>query len=143
MDLSADFTAPCAPERMFAEVSDLVHYPQWLTIVTRAVPDPEDPAVWSIDLRGRLGPLARSKRLRMVCTERVEGSSLRFERREIDGRSHSRWVLAAEVEAGPSDGETTLRMHLHYSGSLAGSLLERMLRDEIERSRPRLLARLV
>jgi hypothetical protein len=33
-------------------------------------------------------------------------------------------------------------MRLHYGGSFGGSLLERMIRDEIERCRPRLLERL-
>jgi hypothetical protein len=32
-------------------------------------------------------------------------------------------------------------MHLHYGGSLWGPVLERLLSDEIERSRPRLLER--
>jgi len=31
-------------------------------------------------------------------------------------------------------------VHLHYGGSLVGPLVERLLADEIARSRPRLLA---
>jgi hypothetical protein len=31
-------------------------------------------------------------------------------------------------------------MHLHYGGGLWGPVVERLLREEIERSRPRLLA---
>jgi hypothetical protein len=46
-------------------------------------------------------------------------------------------VLDARVEA---HGEgSRLTMHLHYGGGLFGPVLEKVLRDEIERSRPRLL----
>jgi len=46
-------------------------------------------------------------------------------------------VLAAEVTASGSGSRLT--MSLHYGGSFGGSVLERMLRNEMERSRPRLL----
>ncbi|HTN79309.1 MAG TPA: hypothetical protein VMK16_06530 [Acidimicrobiales bacterium] len=71
---------------------------------------------------------------------RTEASPSRavFERREADGRSHARWVLEASVT--PADEGSRLVMHLHYGGSLWGPVLERMLGDEIENSRPRLLA---
>ena len=91
-----------------------------------------------MDLRGQIGPLRRSKRLRMVRTRSWRPSSVRFERRELDGRSHSPWVLQADVRDGGSGGE--LEMRLHYGGNLWVPMLDRMLSDEIERSRPRLLA---
>ena len=130
--------APCPPDVLFAWVSDLGRYPEWLDIVPRAVPIDEGKA-WSVDLRGRLGPFARSKRLRMertVCDE--PSGRVRFERVEHDGRSHSPWVLTADVSE-TSDG-SRLTMHLHYGGGLFGPVIERLLSDEIERSRPRLLA---
>ena len=135
--MTAELDAPCPPEVLFGWVSDLGRYPQWLDIVPRAVPI-ED-GVWSVDLRGRLGPFARSKRLRMertVCDEAA--GRARFERAERDGRSHSPWVLTAEV-AATEDG-SRLTMRLHYGGGLFGPVVERLLSDEIERSRPRLLA---
>lgn len=141
MDVTTDFVAPCPPGRLFEEIRDLATYPQWLGIVDRAVPDPDHADVWSVDLRGRLGPLARSKRLRMERTAEEPGRSVRFERCELDGRSHSAWVLEATVEPGPEPDESALRMRLHYGGSFGGALLERMVRDEIERSRPRLTDR--
>lgn len=149
MDVTADLTAPCAPDRLFAEVDDLSAYPAWLGIVPRAEPvdaaDGDPGPAWSVELRGRLGPLARSKRLRMVRTDFEPGQAVRFERRELDGRQHSPWVLEARVHPvdGVDGGAATsrLEMHLHYGGSFGGSLLERMLDDEISRSRPRLLAR--
>ena len=136
MDVTADLDAPHPPDRVFAVVEDLVRYPSWLEIVTRVVP--EDDGAWLVDLRGRLGPFARSKRLRMVRSLHEAPTAVRFEREERDGRSHSPWVLDASVV--PHDGGTRLTMHLHYGGGLFGPVLEPLLRDEINRSRPRLLA---
>lgn len=141
MDTTATLDAPCQPDELLVWVRDLDRYPHWLSIVRSAEPaaavrDDPGPA-WSVELRGAIGPLARSKRLRMVRVEATDGH-VRFERREADGRSHSPWVLEADV----SDfaGGSRLVMHLHYGGALWGPLLERLLGDEIEASRPRLLA---
>ena len=139
MDVLAELTAPCGPDELYRWVEDLGTYPRWLEIVTRAEPLPDAATgapTWAVDLRGRLGPLARSKRLRMVRTVH-DGRTARFERAELDGRSHSPWVLDAEV--GPDGDGSRLKMHLHYGGGLFGPVLERVLRDEIERSRGRLL----
>ena len=132
MELTAAMHAPCPPEALFAWVDDLGRYPSWLGIVERA--EPETPAAdgevaWTVDLRGKVGPFARSKRLRMV---RV------FERRETDGRHHSAWLLEAEVDE--VDGGSSLSMRLRYGGALWGPVLERLLGDEVDRSRDRLLA---
>lgn len=145
MDVTASLDAPCPPERLREWVADLDRYPAWLSIVPRA--DPEPPAgaggagglpAWAVELRATLGPLARSKRLRMVRTVDETGH-LRFERDEVDGRQHSPWVLDATVE--PLDAAASrLVMSLHYGGSFGGNLLERLLGDEIEHSKPRLLA---
>lgn len=159
MDVVAALVAPCPPDELFRWVEDLGRYPEWLEIVTRAEPltggregvgadvgddgdgdgdaDGAGPA-WAVDLRGRLGPLARSKRLRMVRTRCVAPTSVLFERVELDGRHHSPWVLQADVT--PDGAGAALRMRLHYGGGLFGPVLERVLRDEIERSRLRLLA---
>jgi hypothetical protein len=75
----------------------------------------------------------------MVRAEIDAPATVTFERRERDGRAHSPWVLRAEVTAD-GDGGSRLTMHLHYGGGLWGPVLERMLREEIERSRPRLLS---
>ena len=145
--MTAELEAPCSATVLHAWVEDLTTYPSWLDIVSRAeavdaAPDDPGPA-WSVDLTGRLGPLARSKRLRMVRTTHVppgDGGTdavAVFERRELDGRSHSSWVMRAEVTA--ADGGSRLTIHLHYGGSLWGPVLERLLGDEISRSRQRLL----
>jgi hypothetical protein len=140
VDLTAAMEAPCRPEELFAWVDDLARYPSWLGIVERAEPQPsaDGDRAWTVDLRGKLGPLARSKRLRMVQTVRTEPSRAVFERRETDARYHSPWVLEAEVSA--ADGGSALSMRLHYGGALWGPVLERLLADEVDRSRDRLLA---
>ena len=151
MDVTADLDAPCPPAQLFDSVDDLAGYPEWLEIVERAEvapahPDDDGDAAWLVDLRGRLGPLARSKRLRMVRTTCEAPGLVRFERREHDGRHHSDWVLEAEVEpvdvTGNGEPSSRLIMRLHYGGSFGGSVLEKLLSDAIERSRPALLERL-
>jgi uncharacterized protein YndB with AHSA1/START domain len=138
VDVTAELTAPYSPEVLFRCVADLGSYPEWLAIVPRSVAEAGEEPAWVVDLRGRLGPFARSKRLRMVRTIEEPPTKVVFERRELDGRSHSPWVLQAVVE--PADGDTRLTMHLHYGGALWGPVLERILGDEIENSKPRLLA---
>lgn len=136
MEVTASLEAPHPPDAVFAWVEDLTRYPSWLDIVPRAVPDGD--GAWQVDLRGRLGPLSRSKRLRMIRTVHEPPRSVRFERAETDGRSHSPWVLEATVE--PADAGSRLRFRLHYGGGLFGPVLEKVLTDEIEQARARLLS---
>ena len=142
MDVVATLDAPAPVDSLRPWVEDLGRYPEWLDIVPRAVSEPADAAdvgpAWSVDLRGRLGPFARAKRLRMVRTVDEPGH-VRFERAEHDGRDHSAWVLDATLE--PAGDGSRLTMRLHYGGRLWMPALDRLLADEIERSRPRLLAR--
>jgi len=142
VDVVATLDAPCAPAALLPWIEDLGRYPDWLDIVPRAViadahAQDVGPA-WSVDLRGRLGPFARAKRLRMVRTQH-EGRHARFERVEHDGRQHAPWVLDADI--AEVDGASRLTMRLHYGGRLWMPALDRLLADEIERSRPRLLLR--
>lgn len=74
----------------------------------------------------------------MVRTRLTEGHHVRFERVEHDGRQHAPWVLDAQLD--PIADGTRLIMRLHYGGRLWVPALDRLLADEIERSRPRLLA---
>lgn len=140
MDLTTTLDAECTPEALFTWVGSLDTYDRWLDIVPRteaaeAAADDPGPA-WHVTLRGRLGPLARSKRLRMVRTEHEPPHRVRFERRETDGREHAPWVLTGTVEA--TGATSTLTMHLHYGGNLWVPLLERLLTSEIDASRGRL-----
>jgi uncharacterized protein YndB with AHSA1/START domain len=138
MDVTATLETEHPAETLFAVVGDLGTYPRWLDIVPRAVAADGTPPAWRVDLRGRLGPFARSKRLRMVRTTFDEPRKVVFEREERDGRNHSPWVLTAEV--APTAAGSTLTMRLHYGGGLFGPVLERLLGDEIERSKPKLVA---
>jgi ribosome-associated toxin RatA of RatAB toxin-antitoxin module len=142
VDVVASLEAPHPAATLFSWVEDLERYPSWLEIVPRAVAveahvDDVGPA-WSVDLRGRVGPFARAKRLRMVRTVHDAPVHARFERVEHDGRQHAAWVLDASID--DTADHSTLTMRLHYGGRLWVPALDRLLADEIERSRPRLLA---
>ncbi len=147
VDVIATLDAACPVERFGPWIRDLARYPDWLSIVPRAEPEaaPADDAAaerdghpaWAVELRATLGPLARSKRLRMVRTV-DDPDHVRFERWELDGRDHSPWVLDARIE--PVESGSRLTMLLHYGGTFGTGLLEKLLRDEIESSKPRLRA---
>lgn len=142
MDVHATLEAPCGAAELFAFVDDLAKYPAWMDLVHRVEPfvvaDDESPA-WQVELRGRVGPLARSKRLRMQRTVHdTELHRVVFERAEGDGRKHSPWVLTAQVVQ--RDELSELLMHLHYGGALwTGGVLERVLGDQITQGRQRLV----
>lgn len=140
MDVHATLAAPCRPDELFAFVDDLARYPMWVDLVHRAQLVEGAATEWQVELRARLGPLARSKQLRMQRTVHdVDTCVAVFERHEIDGRRHSPWVLRAEVCA-EGDG-SRLQMHLHYGGGLwTGGVLERALADQITNGRERLLS---
>jgi hypothetical protein len=141
----ARLDTPTAPGELFAAIESLDGYEKWLDIVDRVVPaEPSegDPGpAWRVDLRAQIGPLRRSKRLRMVRDLHDAPGRVRYVRRETDGREHSPWRLSAQV-APAADGGSRLEMSLYYGGTLWVPMIERLLRDEIERSRPRLLAHL-
>ena len=128
-------------DRVFAEVADLATYPEWLGIVRSVRPDGD---AWSVDIGARIGPLWRTKRVRMVRSESRPPKLVRFERAELDGRTHAPWVLTGEIEVDDSDGgpPTRLTMHLHYGGAKWLPLVDRVLADEIRRAGGRLARRL-
>jgi hypothetical protein len=142
MDVVAELTCEATAPAMFTVVSDLGRYPEWLDIVPAAEAAPRDDSdpgpAWIVDLRGQLGPLRRMKRLRIVRAEVDASRFVRFERRELDGRRHSEWVMTAEID--PSGTSVTLTVRLHYGGSLWIPALDRLLADEIRRGRSRLAA---
>jgi hypothetical protein len=129
-----------APGAVLAVVRDLTTYGGWLDLVQRAVPieaiDGDPGPAWDVELRAKVGPLARSKRLRMVRVQ-DDATTARFERRDADGRQHSPWVLTADVAPG-ADGGSTLTMRLHYGGGLYGPVLDKVLADAVARGRSRL-----
>lgn len=149
--------AQCDPDRLYRLVSDLTDYPAWMLLTHRVEADvrgTDGLAAWNVELRARVGPFARSKRLRMVRTVH-DGAArrVRFERVEIDGRRHSAWVLnacvvSAPVASPPGAGQpgagqhdSRLEMELHYGGALwTGGVMERVLAEQILAGRERLLS---
>ncbi|MFZ9482749.1 MAG: hypothetical protein ACO3AV_07605 [Ilumatobacteraceae bacterium] len=147
MDVEASLEAPCAVDVLFSHVDDLGSYPAWVDLVHRADPLPADDGrpCWDVELRARLGPFARSKKLRMVrSVHSPETGVIVFERREVDGRDHSPWVLSVTVTSPSHDSSgsvgSRLDMNLHYGGGLwTGGVLERTLSEQISAGRERLL----
>jgi hypothetical protein len=135
---TASVDVPASPSLVFVYVADLGSYPDWLPLVHSATVDPVgtiEPPAWTVEIRARVGPFARSKRLRMERTALLADRSVMFERAEIDGRHHARWALHAEL-APAAAGGTTVTMHLAYDGGLwTGGMLERVLEQEIRRGR--------
>lgn len=140
------FSAPTGADQaeLYRVVSDLATYPEWLELVDRVEPEPvgdgdgDGEPAYLVTLRARIGPLARSKRLRMVRTV-ADGRRVRFERRELDGRDHSAWVLSAEV--GPRDDEphrSEVTVDLRYDGSLWSGLLDAVLQSAADDASERL-----
>ena len=122
------------PTQVFEQVASLEHYPAWLRMVHRVEPDGADDGrpAWHVELRARVGPLARSKRLRMVRTVFEPEHRVRFERVQDDDRDHAEWILEATVDDDPAG--TLLTMDLEYTGDLwAESVLRRILDDEVAR----------
>lgn len=170
MRTTATLELRCRPEVVFPYVASLDRYPGWMSLVHRVAPDtgrvPDDrsadddrsaagssaegPTAWDVELRARVGPLARSKRLRMVRSQLDEPRLVVFERAEIDGRHHAEWRLTARVDevVGPASPETggdagigsRLTMELVYGGALwTGGVLQRILDEEIRRASERLV----
>ena len=152
MDLSEELRTGASTNELYRFVADLENYPEWLGLVVRAEPESatsdakhgggegeEVGPAWRVELRGRIGPFARSKRLRMVQTFAESPQFVRFEREEIDGRDHAVWRLEARID--PSENGANLTMDLHYGGSRFGPMLAPILRDEIRKGRRALQAR--
>ena len=77
MDVRASLDANCDASRLFDLVNDLASYPQWMDLVHRVESVGE--GAWEVELRAKVGPFARSKRLRMVRTASEPSSLVRFE----------------------------------------------------------------
>ncbi len=127
----ANVSAPTS--RVFEIVSDLDSYDEWLGLVAAVSPAAPDDAdvgpAWVVTIRAKVGPLARSKKLRMVrtvCDRQDTSGTAKFERREIDGRNHAPWTLVAVVMDRAAGG-SAVQMDLHYGGGLWTAPLEPIL----------------
>jgi len=150
MDLEASLHTAAPASAVVAYVAELDRYPQWMALVHSAsrVAGTTHPT-WDVELRAKVGPFARSKRLRMVRTRFVEGDTTHivFERNETDGRQHAAWrlsitvqsdVVASDTPAASQKVGTHLAMHLHYDGRFFVSVVETILQQNIDAGRTRL-----
>lgn len=139
---SLDLDAPVG--RVAALVDDLSAYEQWMPMIhciERADVDGE--TAWSVELRAKVGPFARSKRLRMVRTVHdtaTDGTvTVVFARREVPVRQHSAWTMTVRVS--PRGAGCTVAMDLEYGGSLwTAGVLDRVLASNIEAGKKGLAA---
>lgn len=143
MDLEAAATVTAPLSTVVDVLADLATYPRWLTIVGQATPAPPDDAdggpAWAVDLVGRVGPLVKRKRVRMVRVALDDQrGTVRFERRELDGRSHNAWILTGSASA--SDRGTAVHVGIHYGGSRGLPGADLLLRQEVRRAGDRLEA---
>jgi hypothetical protein len=144
MDLEETIDLAATRPQVVDVLSDLASYAEWLDIVSLAEPagvEIDDRPVWMVELRARIGPFARTKRLRMVRTVLDIGpdrTEVLFTRREEGARDYSDWTLSVVVEdAGAAECRVVLR--LHYGGSLwTPGPLERVLADQVRVGRERL-----
>ena len=136
MDFNGEARLAAPPDAIFAWVRELTTYPRWFSIVDRVEPEPGGSA-WRVDLAARLGPLKRTKRVRMIAADVDEGQRrVRFERDEPGQGAHSAWVLGAEVV--PEREGAKLLMHVHYGGVAWLPGIDLILRDEARRAGGRL-----
>ncbi|MFI5040607.1 MAG: hypothetical protein ACHQNA_01950 [Acidimicrobiales bacterium] len=145
MDLRAEVELPCTLAAAHGELDELDGYPEWLGIVrstARAAADGDDAGpAWWVDLGAGVGPLQRTKRVRMARTA-VDRSSIRFERRETDGVEHAPWALSVELEEGVGrETVTFITLSLWYGGTAWVPLLDAVLATEVRRAGRRLVAR--
>ena len=135
-----------APAAVFAVVSDLTTFPDWLDLVHRVEPstaEDDDPGpAYAVTLRANVGPFSRSKRLRM-CRAQLDASAghVAFVRRETDGRQHSDWKMTADVAAGTGTDGSVVSIRLEYSGQMWSNLLDGALEHAVERATRKLAQR--
>ena len=123
---SVDIAQPQEVVRPYIE--SLTQYPKWMPLVHSV--QEIDANTWMVELRAKVGPLARSKRLRMTRTIH-SADHVRFERDENDGRKHSPWQLDAKIQN--NGGGCTVVMQLKYGGTLwTGGVLDKVLASQVD-----------
>jgi carbon monoxide dehydrogenase subunit G len=135
MRASSSVTVPAPIDRVVPHLGDLAGYPQWMPIIHSISRDDDgDETAWSVELRAKVGPFARSKRLRMVRTVNEmsdDSASFVFDRRERGGAVHSVWRMSVEVRS-KGDG-TDVSIDLEYGGALwTAGVLDRVLAGNID-----------
>jgi len=135
---TSSVTVPVTIDRVVPHLVDLSGYPQWMPMIHSIARDDDgDETAWSVELRSKVGPFARSKRLRMVRTvsdQSPAAARFVFDRRERGGASHSMWRMSVDVV---SAGESTdVTIHLEYGGALwTAGVLDKVLAGNIDAGR--------
>jgi len=129
--------ADTSTEVLTKVVSDLETYPEWLDLVDKVEPE-TDTEAWLVTLTAKIGPIKRSKKLRMV-RKPAEKSTI-FERQETHDRDFSSWVMQATVQPGESENSAALTVDLSYDGSYWSSALEAILEAKTPKVKKKLEA---
>lgn len=146
MNVEADFEAPCPPELLFSIVEDLAEISPWLDLLGDAVPcSPAQGDIgpaWDSTFAIKLGPLTKTKDVRLVRIVHKAPSEVVYERHEVpvEGRDPSQiamWRLTLKVR--PVDSGSRLDVHVFYGGDALGDMAEGILTKELKKSRPALL----
>ena len=132
---SSAVNVPAPIEKVVPHLEDLSGYPAWMPMIHSINRDDEGgETAWSVELRAKVGPFARSKRLRMVRTvdERTaDSASFVFDRRERGGAVHSVWRMSVQVRS--AGGTTDVSIDLEYGGTLwTAGVLDRVLAGNID-----------
>lgn len=145
MNVEASFDAPCTPELLFSIVEDLTNITPWLDLLGGADPSPVDPSdagpAWDATFAIKLGPLTKTKDVRLVRIVHTPPTDVVYERHEfpIEGKDTSQiamWRLTLRVT--PTDTGSSLHVHVFYGGDALGDMAEGILTKELKKSRPAL-----
>lgn len=124
------------PDRVLRELQDLAGYDRWVSIIGEVATD--GPEAWIVELRADLGPLRRSKRLRMTRSDDQSSRSVRFQRSELDGRRHANWEMRLRVE--PMVAASLVTIELGYDGRIPLGPFEPVVKTEVSAAARRLEA---
>ncbi len=138
-ELNATVNKPL--DSVWPVVSDLATFPQWIEIVDTVVVDAGEPPAHFVILKARLGPISRSKKLRMVQTARggesdpEANNSVTFERQETHDIEVAMWKMNVTA-CSTGESSTQLSISLSYDGELwlpaFGAILDSQVPKTIE-----------
>lgn len=146
MNVEESFEAPCSPEVLFAITEDLANISPWLDLLGDAKPASPDPSdvgpAWDATFVVKLGPLTKTKDVRLVQIEHEPYKSVVYERHEIptEGKDPSKiamWRLTLKVS--PTNEGSSLFVNVFYGGDALGDMAEGILTKELNKSKPALL----
>ena len=131
MRVDSEVDIAAVADRVRPYLEDLARYHEWMPLVHSVeVAESGLTPTWDVELRAKVGPLARSKKLRMKRTVN-DAHRIVFERAENDGRRHSPWVLT--IDLTDIAGGLRVGVTLDYGGSLwTGGILDKLLASNID-----------